>query len=215
MPCWLPVRVLIRTGTLSLLEMFLKLVALSYWWPKNENYRPKLYKYIHGSHSKLYFKDLQDLFKLSVKNMAEICCIFSYARKLLGQQKIHRLMALYVHIVPLNEHAVFVFSLTIKENHYHLQFAILKCLSASNHQFDVHQLRSKDWFLSMYEVHKLASISDASVAKYSKIVLRWLLFGFDELSCDLDIASSNTSLFISQKQGRPTTLHRKLPRETS
>lgn len=60
----------ITPDVLSLLHTFLNPVAFQ--WPVKETCGTRLYKNVHGNHSKLYTKHVQDLSNLCVKKVAVV-----------------------------------------------------------------------------------------------------------------------------------------------
>ena len=144
---------------LFFLEVFSKLLALTFWWPIAAVDGVDAFQYIHGPRQRQYHTDMLSLVNKLLEAIQEECKTSAVVKKRLDRPNTHRIIELYRNTIPLFTHVLFCLDMGFERNHQPLKAALLRNTNEDSHISAVYKSLGQDWFgrLSELIVHNDAS----------------------------------------------------------
>lgn len=167
---------------LEMLEVYAKLVRLTFWWPQYLIDGVDHFHLVHGEDQSKYHGILLDLAMKFISLVRDKCETSGQVRSRLDKPNLHRLLELYQHTIPRFSHALFCSDMSFEHNHQPLKSSLLRNTNPTCHISAVYHTLGLDWFARICEqlAHRSAHNSNSdhnTKLEQISFSLRRLFFG--------------------------------------
>lgn len=171
---------------------YLKLISLTFWWPKKSLDGDYSGQYIYWSKTLVYIHDMPGLTKKGIKRMDSLCKSDGNVQQFLDRPIIHQLLELCFHTIPSSVYALIVSALTFESSHQLLKAIVSKHNAAEFFLRAVKQTFRQYWIRRISNLWCLHSFSSIYISALVHAFSTKLLFGSDfNLLISLESNDSN------------------------